>query len=78
MNSKNEICIGVAGAGRATELHMNALRRYTGIPVCCKHIIARRFEQVEAARQEYGFTNASLDFQDLLDDSEIDIVDICT
>lgn len=78
MNSKNEICIGVAGAGRATELHMNALRRYTGIPMCCKHIIARRFEQVEAARQEYGFTNASLDFQDLLDDSEIDIVDICT
>lgn len=78
MNVKNEICIGVAGAGRATELHMNALRRYTGIPVCCKHIIARRFEQVEAARQRYGFLDASLDFQDLLDDEEIDIIDICT
>ena len=29
MNQKKEICIGMAGAGRATELHMNALRRYT-------------------------------------------------
>lgn len=23
---KNEICIGMAGAGRATELHINALK----------------------------------------------------
>ena len=41
MNKKGEICIGVAGAGRATELHMNALKRNSGIPVCYKHIIAR-------------------------------------
>ena len=78
MNSKNEICIGMAGAGRATELHMNALQRYSGVPVCYKHIIGRRFEQVEAAKQRYGFINASLDFHDLLNDPEIDVIDICT
>lgn len=78
MNAKGEICIGMAGAGRATELHMNALLRYTGVPMCLKHIIAHRFEQVSEMKKRYGFVNASLDFQDLLDDDEIDIIDVCT
>ncbi len=78
MNSKGEICLGMAGAGRATELHMNALLRYTGVPVCFKHIIARRHEQVAAMKDRYGFINASLDFNDLLNDEEIDVIDICT
>ncbi len=78
MNNKKEICIGMAGAGRATELHMNALRRYTGVPVCYKHVIARRFEQVNECKDRFGFQNASLSFDDLLNDDEIDIIDICT
>lgn len=78
MNSKGELCLGMAGAGRATELHMEGLQRYSGVPLCCKRIIARRWEQVEAARERFGFAEASLDFQDLLDDPEIDIIDICT
>ena len=78
MNSKGEICLGVAGAGRATELHMNALKRFSGVPVCYKHIIARRFEQVEAMQRRYGFQTSSLDFNDLLEDPDIDVIDICT
>lgn len=78
MNSKGEVCIGVAGAGRATELHMNALKRFSGVPVCYKRIIARRFEQVNEMKLRYGFQEASLDFEDLLKDEEIDIIDICT
>lgn len=78
MNTKGEICLGVAGAGRATELHMNALKRFSGVPVCYKHIIARRFEQVEMMKNRYGFLNSSLDYNDLLSDPEIDIIDICT
>lgn len=78
MNSKNEICIGMAGSGRATELHMNALQRYTGVPVCYKHIIGRRFEKVNEYKEKFGFLNASLDFEDLLKDPEIDVIDICT
>lgn len=66
MNSKKEICIGMAGAGRATELHMNALNRYSGVPVCYKHIIANRYEQVNEAKERFGFYNASLNFEDLL------------
>jgi len=78
MNKNGEICLGMAGAGRATELHMNALIRYTGVPVCFKHIIAHREEQVNAMKERYGFVNASLDFDDLLKDDEIDVIDICT
>lgn len=78
MNNKGEICLGVAGAGRATELHMNALKRFSGVPVCYKRIIARRFEQVNEMKIRYGFLEASLDFEDLLNDPEIDIIDICT
>ena len=78
MNKQGEICIGMAGAGRATELHMNALQRYSGVPVCYKHIIARRFEQVNFMKERYGFQYSSLDFTDLLNDDEIDVIDICT
>ena len=78
MNSKGEICIGMAGAGRATELHMNALRRYTEVPICYKHIIAHRWEQVNNAKERFGFVNSSLCFEDLLNDNEIDVIDICT
>ena len=78
MNRDNEICIGMVGAGRATELHMNALQRYIGVPVCYKHIVARRFEQVNSCKEKFGFQNASLNFENILNDKEIDVVDICT
>ena len=39
-----EVCIGMVGAGRATELHMNALGRVS-VPVKRKVIMARRPEQ---------------------------------
>lgn len=78
MNEKKEICIGMVGVGRAAELHMNALQRYTGVPVCYKHVIGRRSERVEQFKNRYGFLNASLVFEDLLNDPEIDVVDICT
>ena len=78
MNKEKELCLGMAGAGRATELHMNALKRFSGVPICYKHIIARRFEQVKSYKDKYGFVNCSLDFDDLINDEEIDVIDICT
>lgn len=74
----NAVVIGMAGAGRATELHMNALHRYTGVPVIYKRIIGRRWEPVNEMKERYGFLEASLEFDDLLNDEEIDVIDICT
>lgn len=73
-----EVCIGMAGAGRATELHLEALKRFNGIPYRLKRIVARRSEQVNLAKERYGFEYASVDFEDLLNDDEIDVIDICT
>ncbi|MBH1942486.1 Gfo/Idh/MocA family oxidoreductase [Mobilitalea sibirica] len=72
------IVIGMVGAGRATELHMNALHRVSDIPLRFKTIVARRSEQLLPAKELYGFEIASYDFNDLLTDPEIDVVDICT
>lgn len=78
MNAKNELCLGMVGAGRATELHLEALKRFSGIPLCLKHIVARRAEQLEVAKNRFGFLNSSFNFEDLLRDDEIDVIDICT
>lgn len=75
---KNQICIGMAGAGRATELHMNALENFSEFPIRYKRIIARRPEQVQTMKNRYGFEYGSLRFEDLLNDEEIDVIDICT
>ena len=78
MNAKNELCLGMVGAGRATELHLEALKRFSGIPLCLKHIVARRAEQLEGAKNRFNFLKSSFDFEDLLCDDEIDVIDICT
>ncbi|MCL2074842.1 MAG: Gfo/Idh/MocA family oxidoreductase [Betaproteobacteria bacterium] len=78
MRRKDEICIGMAGAGRAMELHVNALKRFTGVPIRLKVVMARRKEQLESARKRFGFENISFDFNDLLNDPQIDVIDICT
>ena len=78
MNKQKELCIGMAGAGRATELHMEALKRFSGIPLCYKRIVARREEQVKMMQERFGFMEYSLHFEDLLNYPEIDVIDICT
>ena len=78
MFNKNEIGLGTIGAGRATELHMGGLQRYSGAHVRYKTISARRHEQVMAAQKRFGFEQATLDYHDILNDPEIDVVDICT
>lgn len=78
MLAKKEICFGMVGTGRATELHMNALSRYHGVPVRYKHIVGHSMEKAKAAQERYGFEQASVELEELLKDEEIDVVDICT
>jgi predicted dehydrogenase len=75
---KNKVTIGMAGAGRGTELHMEALKRVSGIEVRCRHIISKTSPRLMKAKERFGFEKASLDFRDLLDDPQIDVIDICT
>lgn len=73
-----EVCIGMIGAGRATELHMNALKRVHEVPVRLKTIMARRENQLKEAKEKYGFEQISYSFDEVINDPEIDVIDICT
>lgn len=78
MANKEYVCIGVAGAGRATELHIQGLQRFSGVPIRLKTVVARRQEQLDYAKKAYGFEQTSTNFEDLINDPEIDVIDICT
>ena len=73
-----QVVVGMAGAARGTELHMGGYVRVTGVDVRLKKIMGRRPEQVEAAKARYGFEEAVYSYEDLLNDPEINLIDICT
>lgn len=75
---KKTVTLGMAGAGRGTELHMGGYEHVHGINVRYKNIFARRQEQLDAAKEKYGFERTTSNFEELLNDSEIDMIDICT
>jgi len=72
------VTIGMAGAGRGTELHMGGYEKVYGVDVRRKWIFARREEQLKAAQERYGFERYTLKYDDLLNDPEVDVIDICT
>lgn len=73
-----KVVVGMAGAARGTELHMGGYNRVYGLNLRLKKIMGRRPEQVEAAKQRYGYEEAVYSFDDLLNDPEINLIDICT
>ena len=74
---KEIVTIGVVGAARALELHAFGYKR-SNIPCRLKTVMARRPEQINRAVELYGFEKGTTDFEDLLNDPEIDVIDICT
>ncbi len=74
---KDRVTVGVIGAGRALELHAYGYKR-SNIPVRLKTVMARRPEQINRAVELYGFEKGTTDYEDILNDPEIDVVDICT
>lgn len=74
---KDRVTVGVAGAGRALELHAFGYKR-SNISVRLKTVMARRDEQINEAVERYGFEKGTNSYKDLLNDPEIDVIDICT
>lgn len=71
------VTVGVVGAGRALELHAFGYKR-SNIPVRLKTVMARRPEQIKKAIELYGFEQGTTNYDDLINDPEIDVIDICT
>lgn len=74
---KDRVTIGVVGAGRALELHAFGYKR-SNVPCRLKTVMARRSEQINQAVKLYGFEKGTTSYDDLLNDPEIDVIDICT
>lgn len=74
---KGIVTVGVVGAGRALELHAFGYKR-SNIPVRLKTVMARRPEQIKKAIELYGFEKGTTNYDDLVNDPEIDVIDICT
>ena len=72
------VTIGMAGAGRATELHMEAYSRVKDIEPRYKSILARNPEHAKAGKERYGYEQTVSSFEEMLEDDEIQGIDICT
>lgn len=75
---KTMVTIGMVGAGRATQLHMEAYNRVKDIPLRYKTIIAKHLDHAEKGKEQYGYEQAGTSFDELLQDPEIQVLDICT
>ena len=76
--SRETICIGMVGAGRACEVHMEAYRRVRGFTLRFKSITAGHDATARAGQEKYGFEQTVGSVEEMLADPEIDIVDLCS
>ncbi len=75
---KITVNIAMIGAGRATELHMEAYRRLIGIEPIFKVIYSNILDGAEQAKELYGFERSTDNFDEIINDPEIQVIDICT
>ena len=68
----------MVGAGRGAELHMAGYDRVYGVAVRRRAICGHTPERLRSAQKRFGFEYTTLEFEDLLRDPKIDVIDICT
>ena len=83
-NVKKTISVGLIGYGGIGKLHTvnwrNLQLYYPDIPVklSLRGAAARTRDSADQAVQQGGFEYGTTDYQELLDDPEISLIDICT
>lgn len=71
------IHVGLVGSGFVAELHMHAYHRVYGAAVSVAAVVSRGDAVVDFAKR-HRIAKVYRNYQDLLKDSEIDVIDICT
>lgn len=77
MKSK-PVCIAIVGAGYAAILHGNGYKKVSGVPIRLKTIVDIDREKAEHIQVLFGIEEICTDFDAMLRDPEIDVVDIVT
>lgn len=72
------INIGLVGSGYAAQLHCNGYKKVSGIQVRIKTVCDIDEQKARKMAENFNIEVACKDFEEILKDEEIDIVDICT
>lgn len=75
---QKELCVAVVGTGYAGRLHSAAFRKVGGISIRLKTVVDIDLPKAQAFRDACGYETALRDYDEMLRDSEIQVVDICT
>ncbi len=79
MNSiTRPVVIGTIGAGYAAYLHGNGYEKVSGVPIRLKTVCDLNMELAGKVKERYGYEQAIPNFEDMLADPEIDVIDIVT
>ena len=71
------ICIGTAGCGFVAHIHADALKRISGINIRFKAVTGMNMAENKAFAEKYGYEKVYETFDQMIEDDEIDIIDIC-
>ncbi len=72
------VVVGTVGAGFAAGLHGDGYTRVCTVSVRLKTIVDPNLESARRIQEKYGYEQIATDFQALIDDPEIDVIDILT
>lgn len=72
------VVVGTVGAGFAAGLHGDGYMHVCTVPVRLKTVADPDMQKTARIRDKYGYEQAVSDYQQLLDDPEIDVIDILT
>ncbi len=72
------VVIGTLGAGYAARLHGNGYKKVSGINVRLKTICDIQANLAEQVKEQFGYEQICTDYQEMLADPEIDVIDIVT
>ena len=74
----NPVVIGTVGAGYAARLHANAYKNVTRIPFRLKTVCDTKTDLAEGLMHDFGYEAITGDYDSMLADQEINVVDIVT
>ena len=72
------VTVGTVGAGYAARLHGSGYAKVSGIHVRLKTICDVNLELAQQVQQQFGYEQVTADFDQMLLDPEIDVIDIVT